>query len=101
MNNQLTKQPHPGVNLLRRLLGIPERKQTNEEWWQWYTEYLQSPEWQRRADRCKERANYTCQDCGAKDVVLQAHHLTYKRVGNESDSDLVCLCEGCHKERHE
>ena len=100
MNNRLTKQPHPGVNILRRLLGMPQKQQTKAEWWQWYKEYLQSPEWQRRADRCKRQAGYKCEECGATDTTLHAHHLTYKNVGNERASELKCLCEGCHREEH-
>jgi predicted HNH restriction endonuclease len=31
---------------------------------------------------------------------LILHHLTYERVGNESDEDLRLLCKECHREAH-
>ena len=31
-------------------------------------------------------------------VWLEVHHLTYERVGNERDDDLVALCCYCHEE---
>jgi len=100
MNNRLTKQPGPGLNLLRRILGIKEKPLTRDEWRQWYNDYLKSPEWKRRADRCKTLAGHRCQECGAIDRPLHAHHLTYERVGNERYTDLRCLCDECHKEVH-
>jgi 5-methylcytosine-specific restriction endonuclease McrA len=30
--------------------------------------------------------------------VLEVHHRTYERRGNERDSDLAALCWGCHEE---
>ena len=76
------------------------------EWWAWYREYLQSPQWHRRADRCKQRAGYKCQRCGIKAGAIrpdgsrawmEAHHLSYKHAGDERDSELECDCDYCHK----
>lgn len=33
-------------------------------------------------------------------VILEIHHLTYDRVGNEKSSDLQVLCSKCHKLKH-
>ncbi len=66
-----------------------------------YTEYLQSDEWQlKRLQKAKEQ-HYTCENCGK--VVrygFHIHHKTYKNLGNEPLSDLMFLCESCHKELH-
>lgn len=49
-----------------------------------------------------ERDRYTCQDCGAQDL-LEAHHIL--RYAKESDQRFVIengvtLCADCHKTRH-
>ena len=50
-----------------------------------------------------ERDKYTCQDCGACGVKLQAHHkkqwAKYPRERYNVNNG-VTLCEKCHKERH-
>lgn len=33
-------------------------------------------------------------------VSLHVHHLTYERLGNENDDDLIILCSICHQEVH-
>ena len=77
------------------------------EWWRWYREYLQSEEWQRKADRCKRLAGYKCERCGATGRVLHAHHNkedypdVYKRAGKERGSDLLAVCVDCHEAIHQ
>ena len=71
------------------------------EWWAWYSDYLKTPQWQRRAERCKQRAGYKCERCGAAGVTLHAHHLSYKRVGKERESDLLAVCVDCHADIHQ
>lgn len=41
----------------------------------------------------------TCKVCGAKDEVT-LHHLTYERLGNERDDDLIPLCWTHHGSFH-
>lgn len=100
MNDRLTKQPGPGINILRQLLGIKQKTMTREEWRQWYSQYLQSPEWRHKARKCLILAEYQCKGCGSVQGPLQAHHKTYKRAGAELQKDLVCLCDDCHKKEH-
>lgn len=64
-----------------------------------YPAYLDSEEWQRLRRRVLERDGHRCTGCGSEDA-LQAHHFTYKRISRERLTDLVTLCEGCHKARH-
>lgn len=64
-----------------------------------YLEYLRTSAWQRKRKQRLALDSYKCQKCGEKKR-LQVHHLTYKRRGYEKMSDLVTLCENCHKREH-
>lgn len=64
-----------------------------------YYAYIQSNEWRQRANEAKQRAGYRCQVCNrpSTEVVLNAHHRTYDRLGNEHPEDITVLCRDCHK----
>jgi hypothetical protein len=64
-----------------------------------YNQYLQSPAWQERRERIIKRAGGCCEKCKSTQA-LQVHHLTYARIGNERDGDLIVLCEQCHGREH-
>jgi hypothetical protein len=61
-----------------------------------YYEYIKSPEWRVRANAAKRRAGYRCQTCGSNNK-LQAHHLSYDRLGDEREEDIKVLCDECHE----
>jgi hypothetical protein len=69
-----------------------------------YTDKLKDPRWQKKAEVVKQRANKTCQDCGAT-TRLEAHHCYYTsmREGYEPWeyplSALRVLCRECHVQR--
>ena len=63
-----------------------------------YHEYLNSPHWRIIASGLKRRYG-KCQECGS-DISLQVHHLTYARMWKEEATDLVVLCDKCHKLVH-
>jgi hypothetical protein len=65
-----------------------------------YLDYLDSAEWDEQRRAALARAEYRCEECGASDVVLHVHHLTYVRLGDEWPEDLQVLCEVCHEEAH-
>ena len=67
-----------------------------------YQEYIKSPEWQETSKKAKERVNYHCQLCNREgdDTTLHTHHNNYERLGLEFDSDLIVLCNSCHKKHH-
>lgn len=51
---------------------------------------------------CLMRDGYTCQQCGKHHTRLEAHHLVFREQGGkESLTNLVALCETCHKEVHQ
>jgi hypothetical protein len=65
-----------------------------------YKEYLKSEHWLRRRKIAYAKAKGACQVCNAKDKKLNVHHRTYERLGNEAPSDVIVLCEDCHKIFH-
>lgn len=64
-----------------------------------YELYQKSPEWKATRERRKRMDNFTCQKCGAHEL-LQVHHLTYEHLGNELMEDLITLCRDCHHKEH-
>ena len=62
--------------------------------------YLKSPQWNTLRKAILKRDNYTCQRCGINNVPLEVHHITYERLTNEDQSDLVALCRECHQSIH-
>lgn len=64
-----------------------------------YEKYLLTALWRLRRNRALRLAGYKCSRCGAGRQ-LQAHHLTYDRLGAELDEDLQVLCRGCHLGEH-
>jgi 5-methylcytosine-specific restriction endonuclease McrA len=68
-----------------------------------YPEYLQSEHWRQTRRRALERAAFHCRICGngsRRNQPLNVHHLTYERLGQEADSDLIALCRTCHQTTH-
>ena len=63
-----------------------------------YHQHIKSDKWKRKAQGCYRRAKYRCQICATKNRQLQAHHNTYKNLGDEKPEDLICLCDLCHQE---
>lgn len=48
------------------------------------------------------RDGHKCQYCKgkSKDLVLSVHHIESRKTGGNSPSNLITLCETCHKEYH-
>lgn len=64
-----------------------------------YNKYIQTEEWRQRAEAAKQRVGNRCQLCNRPSprVILEAHHRTYERLGNELPEDLTVLCRSCHE----
>ena len=51
---------------------------------------------------CLMRDNFTCQKCGKKETLLEAHHIVWTtKSGKDSIYNLITLCEDCHDNMHE
>lgn len=65
-----------------------------------YSQYLQSPQWNKTRKRALHRVGFRCQLCNAHDTVLHVHHRNYSRLGSEKPADLLVLCKNCHEKFH-
>ena len=53
--------------------------------------------WDQIRRRVYRRDRYTCQNCGATGVRIEAHHVVPIRFGGSHHlSNLISLCAGCH-----
>lgn len=62
-----------------------------------YNTYMISPAWKAFRLRIIAQRGRKCERCGSPARVLQLHHLTYVRLGQELDSDVQLLCIDCHR----
>ena len=62
--------------------------------------YMRSSAWKLRKLATLIVQNDQCKLCSSPHN-LQLHHLTYERLGNEYQSDLVVLCGQCHQLQHD
>lgn len=72
----------------------------NEEFWDKYTSYLGTKEWQTIRKKILERDNFICQSC-LENKATDVHHKTYANVFNEHAFELVSLCRSCHDRYHD
>ena len=62
--------------------------------------YMRSNVWKVRKLATLIIQNSRCKLCDSP-YDLHLHHLTYERLGNEYQSDLVVLCGQCHQRQHD
>ena len=69
--------------------------------------FYESQEWEDCAAATRYLSGYTCEFCGARDTVLQAHHqqpiysvFSMKGYRNFDQSRLMTLCRRCHHDHH-
>lgn len=70
-----------------------------------YEEYLRTDWWSIVRITVLGMRGRICQQCGWKwgqttDRLLDVHHLTYERLGDELSTDLRVLCSVCHAAEH-
>lgn len=54
-----------------------------------------------RREAVLHRDNYKCQVCGKKNTRLEVHHIIFRsRGGTDDETNLITLCEECHKGVH-
>ena len=68
-------------------------------WWDNYNTYLASPEWRAKSLAVRAR-DPVCQGC-RQNFSEQAHHASYKNVGQEFLFELIALCAKCHDRLHD
>lgn len=64
-----------------------------------YAEYLLTDHWRTMRRLALEAGDWRCALCDNADL-LEVHHRTYERLGQERLRDLVVLCEDCHARHH-
>jgi hypothetical protein len=69
-----------------------------------YKDQIKSPKWQKRRLEILKRDEFTCQQCGNKELTLHVHHKHYNKgamIWDYQGWELTTLCETCHSETHE
>lgn len=67
-----------------------------------YNKFIKSPAWEEKKRLFRLTRDWPiCFKCGAWDVPMDIHHLTYARFGgDELMEDLEYVCRPCHNEIH-
>lgn len=65
-----------------------------------YQVYLKSKTWDSKRRQVLKRDEYKCQLNYSHTGPMHVHHKTYERIGRERLSDLITLCENCHRLIH-
>jgi hypothetical protein len=69
-----------------------------------YKEQIKSPKWQKKRLEILKRDEFTCQECGNKELTLHVHHKHYNKgakIWEYEGWELTTLCENCHSKTHE
>ena len=64
-----------------------------------YSKYLKSKAWDKKRKAVIKRADNRCMVCYSNGR-LNVHHRTYERIFKEKLTDLIALCDSCHKLFH-
>lgn len=79
-----------------------ERQQESAQWWEKYSMYLRSKEWQQIRQAVLTRDNNLCQAC-LRNKAAHVHHLSYalyEKTGRSAAFELVAICRPCHEKIH-
>ena len=64
-----------------------------------YSKYIRTKKWKTLASLVKEKAGNKCVFCGSEKKLV-AHHHNYINLYNETEDDLICVCNICHRKIH-
>lgn len=64
-----------------------------------YSKYIRTKKWKTLASLVKEKAGNKCVFCGSEKKLV-AHHHNYINLYNETEDDLICVCNICHMKIH-
>jgi 5-methylcytosine-specific restriction endonuclease McrA len=96
MSNRYDNEYEP----LPPLWTMDDNESREGPFWDWYRDYLKSPQWKKTSRAAIKRAGGTCQMCQDAPAT-QAHHLDYTRVGRERPEDVQAVCDPCHRPTYE
>lgn len=86
----------------KKKLSLSRKKENNPNWHNGTSFEPYSTDWTPKLRRMiRERDNYTCQKCGAKqeDYVFSVHHIDRNKK-NCNPKNLITLCKRCHSVSH-
>jgi hypothetical protein len=69
-----------------------------------YKDQIKSPKWQKKRLEILKRDEFTCQQCGNKELTLHVHHKHYNNdamIWEYENWELITLCEDCHSNVHD
>ena len=74
------------------------KEKPTKKYYKKYSNYLAGSVWAKTKRRFRESSycKNVCFVCGARDTILDLHHKSYARIGNEELTDLIELCPACH-----
>ena len=64
-----------------------------------YSKYIRTKKWKTLASLVKEKTGNKCVFCGSEKKLV-AHHHNYINLYNETEDDLICVCNICHYKIH-
>lgn len=64
-----------------------------------YSKYRRTKKWKTLASLVKKKAGNKCVFCGSEKKLV-AHHHNYINLYNETEDDLICVCNICHYKMH-
>ena len=64
-----------------------------------YSKYRRTKKWKTLTSLVKEKAGNKCVFCGSEKKLV-AHHHNYINLYNETEDDLICVCDICHYKVH-
>ena len=64
-----------------------------------YSKYRRTKKWKTLSSLVKEKAGNKCVFCGSEKKLV-AHHHNYINLYNETEKDLICVCNICHMKIH-
>ena len=88
------------ARLIKRFHVVQRAKSESRHWKrESYKDYLQTKLWKTIRSRALKNADFSCQICKSTNR-LQVHHNTYERLGSELNSDMIVVCDNCHRMIH-
>ncbi len=89
--------PKAGRSINSIMCSMPTNT-SKEIWFAWYASYLLTDHWRKTRKNKMRATRGHCEMCGYS--AEQIHHIHYRRLGRERNTDLIALCYKCHQIFH-